>query len=361
LTIKDIGSQIGFHAEAKRISNEVSTLTGELQEFQIKERLMQLFKGIENLRLQMNCWIQTNLQADLIKAAELWASTEPSLKEKIAEALTTLRGDTHALKTEIDSFYTDSSAPQADTKKLALWKEQLATIKDKFMDFKYARGIQTGLAKLLDLLESIKQRVETTEYMIKLVSNANFKWTDDEALVITLEAKDMNKKTEGFLTFTNKRIIYESATTKKTERQLLLERPVDSVAKITKGKMGIFKPEGIYVEFKQPSDLKLKLAMKWGGDADLAIQHFNMISSGQINDELKSGINFTMRERYKELATSYFPGDSFCFGRCKTCGKMVSPPIKKWTMDGWLTMGIFDCPTCKKPFRETLEKKRIKT
>ena len=347
---------MGFHGEVKRISNAASEITRDLQDFQIRARLMQLFTGIENIRLQMNCWSQTKLEADLIKAAELWASTKPSLKEEIAEGLTILRWDTHALEAEIDTYYTRSNAPQADAKKLALWKEQLAAIKDKFMDFKYARGIETGLAKLLDLLESLKQRIETIEHMIKLISNASFILKDDEAFVVAIEAKDMNKKIEGFLTFTNKRILYESATTKKTARQLILERPIRSVTKIAKSKGGIFKPEILYVEFNQPSDLKLNLAVN-GEDGDLAVQYFGMINSGQIDDELESGVNATVRERYKEVAASYFPGDSFCFGRCKICGKLVSPPIKTWTMDGWLTMGIFVCPECKKPFREILEKK----
>ena len=55
-------------------------------------------------------------------------------------------------------------------------------------------------------------------------------------------------------------------------------------------------------------------------------------------------------------------------GKCKKCGTVVSSPKKKWTMAGrpskagkrtQLEIGLFDCPKCKKPFREVLSKKII--
>jgi Zn finger protein HypA/HybF involved in hydrogenase expression len=54
--------------------------------------------------------------------------------------------------------------------------------------------------------------------------------------------------------------------------------------------------------------------------------------------------------------------------KCKKCGTVVSSPKKKWTMAGrpskagkrtQLEIGLFDCPKCKKPFREVLSKKII--
>ena len=55
-------------------------------------------------------------------------------------------------------------------------------------------------------------------------------------------------------------------------------------------------------------------------------------------------------------------------GKCKKCGTVVSSPKKKWTTAGRpskagkrtrLEIGLFDCPTCKEPFREVLSKKTI--
>ena len=54
--------------------------------------------------------------------------------------------------------------------------------------------------------------------------------------------------------------------------------------------------------------------------------------------------------------------------KCPKCGTGVSSPRKKWTMAGrpdksgkrmQLAIGLFDCPKCKKAFREVLSKKKI--
>lgn len=53
---------------------------------------------------------------------------------------------------------------------------------------------------------------------------------------------------------------------------------------------------------------------------------------------------------------------------CPNCGTEVSEPRKTWNMAGradrqgmktQLTIGLFDCPTCKKTFRKVLKKKKI--
>ena len=55
-------------------------------------------------------------------------------------------------------------------------------------------------------------------------------------------------------------------------------------------------------------------------------------------------------------------------GKFKECGTVVSSPKKKWIMAGrpskagkrtQLEIGLFDCPKCKKAFREVLSKKMI--
>jgi len=55
-------------------------------------------------------------------------------------------------------------------------------------------------------------------------------------------------------------------------------------------------------------------------------------------------------------------------GKCPKCGTFVSSPKKKWKMAGRpdksgkrmeLEIGLFDCPKCKKPFREVLGKRKI--
>ena len=55
-------------------------------------------------------------------------------------------------------------------------------------------------------------------------------------------------------------------------------------------------------------------------------------------------------------------------GRCPKCGGEVADPRKTWKMAGRpdktgkkveLTIGLFDCPSCNKPFRVVLDKRKI--
>jgi hypothetical protein len=63
-------------------------------------------------------------------------------------------------------------------------------------------------------------------------------------------------------------------------------------------------------------------------------------------------------------------GDIFVKGiaKCPKCGAYVENPIKVWTLAGrpdkdgkriQLTIGLFNCPKCKKPFRKLMSKKKI--
>jgi endogenous inhibitor of DNA gyrase (YacG/DUF329 family) len=54
--------------------------------------------------------------------------------------------------------------------------------------------------------------------------------------------------------------------------------------------------------------------------------------------------------------------------KCPKCGGNVANPRKSWKMAGRpdrtgkrteLTIGLFDCPKCKKPFRVVLDKRKI--
>jgi hypothetical protein len=57
-----------------------------------------------------------------------------------------------------------------------------------------------------------------------------------------------------------------------------------------------------------------------------------------------------------------------CMAKCPKCGMEVATPRKSWKMAGRpdragkrteLTIGLFDCPMDKKPFRVVLGKRKI--
>ena len=327
---------------------EISKLKIQLEEVQMQDLVMNLFSRIANIR-QLGYKIHTDLEADHIKAAELWVSTEPSVKEKIKSRVTTYRKKLSALEADIGRLQKKKYASPDDISEIKSIRKSLASFKAELADFN--SQMQRDIDSLTSLLESIEQRVSTAETALDLTSAASFKLNKDEVLLVALTAKDRNRKADGVLTFTTKRIMFESLSTKKAERQLLLDKPIDSVAKITKGKVGFFAPEGLLVEFKTSSDSKLKFSTKIGsGEADLAVQYFEAVCSGKIDDELKSGVNVAVCRRFKEMAVMYFSRASFCHGTCRECGTVVSEPIKTYTLDGGPITGLFDCPECHKPF-----------
>jgi hypothetical protein len=343
---------IAFNLEVFRMRGELSRLPLAFDELRIEYRLTKLFSRIENIR-QLNYRSQTNLEDDQIKAAELWMSIEPSFKEKIKSGIDTCRVRTKFMETELEPLSKSPDMFDGDLGVLDPLKKEIDAYKAEANEF--IAQIRQDLTPLPSLLESIEQRVSTVEIALDLTSKASFKLKEDEALLIALKAKDMHRKTDGILTFTNQRMMFESLPTKKTERQLLLEKPVGLVAKIAKGKVGMFEPEGLCVEFKQPNDPKLKFGTTLNrGCADLAVQYFDIITSGKIDEELKSGVNVALRHRFKELATKHFPDVSFCRGTCKECGTVVSAPMKTYTLDGGPIIGLFNCPKCHKPFRAVL-------
>ena len=329
-SLSNILDQAEFGYNISSLGIEISKLITQLDELQIQDRLTKLFSRTENTR-RLGYRSQTNLEADQINAAELWVFAEPSVKEKTRSRVVAYREKTSAIEADMEPLRKKRIASEYDISNLKSLRKIAAALKAEVTDF--VSQIERDTDSLLTLLTSLERRVSTVETSLDLTSTASFKLKEDEALLIALKAKDTNRKTDGVLTFTNLRLMYESLPTEKKERQLLLDKPVGSVTKITKGKVGTFGPEGFHVEFKTAGDPGLKFATKsGGGEADLAVQYFDMIISGMASEEVNSGGNVGVQRRFKELAVTYFPGVSFCSGSCKECGTVVSTPIKTYIL-----------------------------
>jgi DNA-directed RNA polymerase subunit RPC12/RpoP len=152
----------------------------------------------------------------------------------------------------------------------------------------------------------------------------------------------MNEKTEGVLTLTNQRIIFESekeivlkktffiATEKKKERTTVLERPIGSVSKIIRGRVGLLAGAGLFIDFKQ-GDPQLKLDTK-SEEADRIIRFHSLITSGQIDEELKKVKPVEQKNVEKRVISCPKCGapytDEIYRGQltiqCKYCGTAIS-------------------------------------
>jgi hypothetical protein len=240
---------------------------------------------------QMNYRIQTNFEEDQLKAASLWATMGPAVKSEVSSRAATLKMDLSSLESDINSRRISSTY---DTMGLTGLDMRINTLRALVYDFN--SRIQGELVQLDSVLTPLEQGLAAAESTVKLTSQASFQWKDGETPVMAVHAKDMNEKVDGVLTITNQRIIYENekeivlkktlfiVTEKKTERQMSLERPIGSVSKLTKGRVGLLAGAGLYIEFKQ-GDTQLKLDTK-SEEADQVIRYYGLITSGQIDDEL---------------------------------------------------------------------------
>ena len=372
-------------SKKREMQSEVSILAFKLKQaedlYNINSQILNFQTRIAGIR-RLNYNVQSNLETDQIRVAELWASVKPSQKEQIQKEAAALQVEGLALYDQIgyedDPHYFLSNGFM--TKKLSAYKAKINDFNDRN---------QKSLASILSFLASIKRGLSTAETTLNLTSLSSFQWKADETPVFSFMTKDTNKKTEVLVTLTNQRFLCESMSRValeladehgfclkpiiEAERRLLLEKPVSSVAKIAKGKLGLFAGEGINVEFKQSGDPKLKLKTD-GEDADMAAQYFGMINSGRINDELKQnsqqpeaaekritscsncGAPYSDGVFHSQLRSSRFtkiPGGPTA---CKNCGTIISSAsslyrkLEKDVPNAWSV-----CPNCGTYISEDVE------
>jgi hypothetical protein len=285
-----------YQQKINGMQNDVNSIKGQLSDIEnrvnrIDDTVSKLSPRISTVR-QMNYRIQTNFEVDQLKAAERWATIGPMIKSEVSSRVP-------PLKTELNSLESDINArrmlPSFDLSGLTGLDLRINTVRALVYDL--SSRIQGEMGELNSILAPLEQGIAVAEAVVKLISAASFQWKEGETPVIAVNAKDMNEKTEGVLTLTNLRIIYESekevvlkktlfiATEKKKERTTVFERPIGSVSKITKGRVGLLAGAGLYIESKQGNP-QLKLDTK-SEDADLVVKFYGLITSGEIDEEFK--------------------------------------------------------------------------
>jgi DNA-directed RNA polymerase subunit RPC12/RpoP len=256
----------------------------------IDEVISKLPSRISSLR-QSNYLLQTNLEEDQLKAADSWAMLEPSIKADVL-------GRTAALKTEFSSLEREVYAYRASSSygggNLSSLNQRISTQRAQVNSLN--SRVQSELVKINSILTPIEKNLTAAESTVNFTSSASFKWMEGETPVIAISAKDMNEGVDGILTLTNQRILYEKeketvvnkflfiVTEKKNERQTSIVKPIGAVSSMSKGQVGFFEGEGLYIEFKQ-DNTSLKLDTS-SDEANELIKFYNMIISGQIDEDL---------------------------------------------------------------------------
>jgi hypothetical protein len=286
-----------YQQKINTMLNEVNSIKSQLSEtesrvYSLDEVISKLPTRIANVR-QMNYKIQMNFEADQIKAAERWASIGQSIKFEVGSKAASLRMEITALERDVGARRNYPSFDMGGLNGL-----DLRILTQKMMVQDISKRTQEALTPVYSVLNPLKDGLSVAESVVNLTSAVSFQWRGGETPVVAVRAKDMNKNVDGILTLSNQRFIYESekeivlkktffiVTEKKKERQLVIETPIGSLSKITKGRVGLLEGAGLYIEFKQQTESQMKLDTK-GEEADLVIKYYGLITSGQIDEELR--------------------------------------------------------------------------
>jgi hypothetical protein len=337
-----------FGSNKATVRFEISKIKAQLDELQMQERLTNLFSKIENVR-QLGYISQTDLEVELIKAAQLWVSIEGPVRDKIKLNVATYREKINNIEADFEPLNKKGYASEDDVSDMDSLRKIIDSCSLEISNF--FSQTQNEIDPLLIDVKKIENRVLTIENWLNLVSTDRFKLKANESIIAAFAAKEVKDKMDGVLILTNQRIIFKRLPSQQNEGELVLDRSIDSVAKLTKGKVGLFKSEGLHIEFKSTSNTELIFSFKSGvEETDSVIRYFSLITSGEAETEIRSGFDKNMRRRFKELGIKYFPGVSFSSGICKECGTLVTTPIKTFQPEEGPITGLFSCPDCNKPF-----------
>jgi len=160
--------------------------------------------------------------------------------------------------------------------------------------------VTSSLTPLEKDYQKIDIDLKKAERTVTLITQASFPWIEGETPIISTKAKDLINNSKGILTLTNLHFIFEYekeivlkkrffiVTEKKIVREVVVHKPIGMVTKMTKGRVGLLKGSGLFVEFTSESGIpEMKLDTK-GNEADWIVQSYNYIVSGQADEELSA-------------------------------------------------------------------------
>ena len=270
----------------QQASNLPTTIT------RLTDRVQQLSTRITRVR-QGNYQALTHLEADHAALAERWAALSPDLQATMRSQM-----DALSLKTrDLQRVLADRQRRvDADGGSLHGLEAGITNAHRQVSAIKHQ--LATALTPIEEGYQQLDQDLRMAEATVALVADASFPWEDGETPIIAAKAKDLTNDVEGILTLTNHRFIFEGetdvvvkrrlfiVTEKKTVREVAVQTPIGMITQLTKGRVGLLKGAGLFVEFAADSGLT---AMKFdtsGQDAEWLTAGYQNIITGHIDEEL---------------------------------------------------------------------------
>lgn len=258
----------------------------------LNDRIHSLPTRITRIR-QGNYQVSTHLESDQVALSERWSNLSPDLRSTTYQRRDTVQSKTQDLQRALTQTQRRTDYNLGNLGSIESSLSELRRNLSEIEGF-----VASSISPLEKKYQSIDTDLRMAESTVTLVSQASFPWMERETPIIATKVKDLNNNLDGILTLTNLRFILEHekeivlkkrlfiVTEKKNVREVALQKPIGMVTRLTKGKVGLLKGSGLFVEFAPESGIpEMKFDTK-GHEADWMAQRYNYIISGQADEEL---------------------------------------------------------------------------
>ena len=232
-------------SEITSMNSQAGNLTGRIEN--LDKRIQGLSGRIARIR-QGNYHLLSHLETNQVSLSEVWTRISPELRTNA-----NLKGE--IVRTRIRDLQQALAYKMGGaTYNLSNLREIESGIPQIRLDLsEMQNSIVTALSPLEKKYTDLDRDLRSAESTLSIVEGASFPWEEGETPVLAVKAKDLNNDSEGFITLTNIRFIFEHkkeialkkmlfvVTEKKIVREAVVQKPIGMVTRLVKGKVGFFK------------------------------------------------------------------------------------------------------------------------
>jgi hypothetical protein len=324
-------------SELTFISQQASNLPASMAS--LNDRVQRLPTRITRVR-QGNYRALSHLEADQTALDEQWAAFSRDLQATTRNQMDAIFLKTRDLQQILTGYQRRANYERGNLQgieaELAALHRNVSNIQSQ------VAGSLTPIEERYQQLDRELRRAETT---VAIVADASFPWMEGETPIIAIKAKDLTNDVEGILTLTNHRFIFERetevvlkrrlfiVTEKKIVREVAVQTPIGMVTQLAKGRVGLLKGTGLFVEFASDSGLPAMKLDTTGQDAEWLTEGFKDVMSGQVQEELAAVVpEATPTQKPPQLVACQICGapytDRIYRGQtsvnCKYCGAAIA-------------------------------------
>jgi hypothetical protein len=260
----------------------------------VDKRIRNLPTRVSKIR-QSNYKSLTHLETNQSSLLERWNESSPDLKQTARNRRGRILHRINDLERELSQRHRKTVYNISNLKGI---ENRLSNVRQNVSELN--NYVSNSLSGVENGLRNIDEDLKIAENTVNLTSKAIFSWKEGEVPILSVKAKDLDNDIEGVLTLTNYRIIFESekevilkkrffiVTEKKEVREVQFEKPIGFVKNLTKGRVGILKGAGIFIDFNPKSGLKQMKFDTKGYEADWLVRFYNFIISGTADEELST-------------------------------------------------------------------------